>query len=137
MSEISKDTTKIISESLYLYYEALKSGDLKLLSSIMLEESYFIILSSFGFKHSFKDENFREMLKNIDKNKESLHKVEEVISADLKQASREHKIDITKIESNGAQRLILFYTEDTHLKKLYYSFSHGLWKIDYKAGRKR
>jgi hypothetical protein len=137
MSEISKETTEIISESLHLYYEALRVGDLKLLSSIMTEESYFIVLGSFGFKHSFKDEKFRETLKNIENNEESLKKVEKVISADLSNSHREHKIDINKFESNGPERIILHYTEDRHPKKMYYSFSLGEWKIDYKAGRKK
>ena len=137
MSEISKDITKIVSESLYLYYEALKSGDLELLSSIMTEESYFIILSSFGFKHSFKDEKFREILKKIDKERDSLHEVEKVISSDLKNSPREYELNIKRLESNGSERLILHYEENGHPKKLYYSFAHGMYKIDYKAGRRR
>lgn len=137
MSQISKDTTETISESLYLYYKAIESGDLKLLSSIMREASYFIALESFGFKHSLKDEKFRETLKNIDRDDKALDRVEKVISADLRESPREHKLDINEIESNGPERIILHYREDGHPKKLYYSYSDGMWKIDYMAGRRK
>jgi len=137
MTVIDNKTQDTLLEYLTLYYSALNSGDLELLSSIMTEESYLITLDSFGFKRAFGDKNFKQLLKDMHDDKLSLEKVENVLREDISKESKESKIDIIRYESNGSSRITLHYNEDVHPKKLYFSNSSGKWEIDYKAGRKK
>lgn len=135
MQLIDKKTQEILLESLLSYYDALQEGDLQKLSALMAKESYFVTLEAFCFKHAFKDAAFKKLLKEMDENENSLKKVEAVLSEDLKKESRKHQIDEISFEQKGAGRITLHYKEDTHPKKMYYSYTNGGWKIDFKAGR--
>lgn len=134
MSTISQQER--LSESLYLYYNSIKSGNLEQLKQIMTKESYLIILDSLCFKRAFKDPEIKALLHNIHSDESSLVKIEEIISEDLKNESKNHQIGIVNLEENGPNRAVLHYLEDKHPKKMYFSSSTGTWKIDYKAGRK-
>lgn len=77
------------------------------------------------------------VFKDAEHDSNSLKKVESVICTDLKQEAREHKVDVVSFESKGSDRITLHYTEDACAKKMYFSCIDGIWKIDYKAGRKK
>ncbi len=125
----------MLTSSLFLYYDALKSGDLQKLSDIMTTESYLLTLEALGFKRAFKDRSFKGLLKEIPDDEVSLKKVNNILSADLAEESREYQIEITAFDSKGPERITLYYRENGHPKRLYFSSSSREWKIDYKAGR--
>ncbi|MBU0720840.1 hypothetical protein KJ877_05815 [bacterium] len=137
MLKIDEKTQESLTGALFSYYENIRRGNLQVLSALMSEESYFITLESFGFRHVFKESAFKELLNNIGNDEASLKKVETVISDDLKKESREHTIEVVSFEPKAPERITLHYKEDGHPKKLYFSFSDGMWKIDYKAGREK
>ena len=136
MSTINKSTQERLSKSLYLYYDAMKNGNLKSLSTVMTKESYLITLDSIGFKRALKDKEFKKLLKSIETNQSSLDQVEEILSTDLADKESDSKIEVTKFEPNGSERITLHYSENGHPKKFYFSLKLNEWKIDYKAGRK-
>lgn len=125
-----------LSESLNLYYDSLKSGDLKNVSSLMTKDSYIMILESLGFKRAFRDSDFKVLLKSLHEDESALEKVEEVISQELKDEFKDTQISVVNLEENGPDRVTLHYLENEHPKKMYFSSSSGEYKIDYKAGRK-
>lgn len=135
MSVINSSDKKMLENALYTYYCALKKGDLQTLCALMTHDSYLLTLETLGFKEAFKDKYFKKLLKTIEESEESLKEVEKVLSANLIKESRSHQIEVTNCESKGPTRITLNYREDGHPKKLYFSSSHGGWKIDYKAGR--
>lgn len=136
MLAINQETQRRLSESLYLYYDAVKYGDLKSLSDIMTEESYLMTLESIGFKRAFKDKEFKKLLNNMHNDKYSLDRVEKILSKDLADAPSKHNVEIVEFEPNGSERVTLHYSVDSKSKKFYFSSASGEWKIDYKAGRK-
>ncbi|QOY55311.1 hypothetical protein HUE87_03475 [Candidatus Sulfurimonas marisnigri] len=137
MLTINDNTKKTLKDSLVLYYDALSCGDLIKLSTLMTRESYLITLEVLGFKHAFRNDEFKKLFKNIDSDENSLQKVESLISNDLAHEKRKHLINVISFESKGTDRVTVHYIEDTHPKKQYFSFSSDGWKIDYKAGRKK
>lgn len=137
MFAIEQSTKEALSESLLLYYSALKNGELQKLSSIMRRESYLITLEMLGFSRAFKDERFKMLLKKMEDDEESLQRVESILSKDLACANRNEKVEIVSFESKGLDRITLHYSENGHPKKQYYALLDTVWKIDYKAGRMR
>ena len=136
MLAVNQKIQKRLSKSLYLYYDAMKRGDLKSLSGVMTEESYLMTLDSIGFKRAFKDKEFKKLLNDMHNDKYSLDQVEVILSKDLANAPSEHNVEIVKFEPNGSERVTIHYSEDSKSKKFYFSSASGEWKIDYKAGRK-
>jgi len=136
MPIITTPIRESLTRSLHAYYETLNRGDLEAQSTLMTKESYILNLEAFGFKRAFKDPQFKKLLKEIADNEGALKRVEALLSNDLAQEAREHEIAVLSFESKGPDRITLSYSEDGHPKKLYFSSSSGVWKIDYKAGRK-
>lgn len=137
MLEIDENKKAILEESLLSYYDALKKGNMQKLSTLMCQESYISTLESLSFKHIFKDAKFKEVIAKAQSDSVCLQKVEETISEDLKQRVYTPIIDEITFEPMGYDRITLHYKENGHAKKQYYSLQNELWKIDYKAGRKR
>lgn len=135
MSVINSSDKKILENALYTYYDALKKGDMQTLSALMVRDSYLLTVETLGFKQAFKDEHFKKLLKAVGESEESLTEVEKTLSANLVEESRNHQIEVVGFELKGPTRITLNYREDGHSKKLYFSSSHGGWKINYKAGR--
>lgn len=135
MSTISDQVKTTLEEVLYRYYDALKHGDMLKLSALMTRGSYQLMLESLGFKRAFRDDRFNRLLKSIDEDADALKEVESVLSADLAAEARDHEIKPIDFESKGTDRISLRFTEDGHPKQLYFSSPHGVWTIDYKAGR--
>jgi len=126
-----------LTSSLLSYYEAVKQGDLNTLAAIMTKESYLMTLESLGFKHAFKDNSFKTLLKQMHEDQDALHTVERLLSADLAQEARTHEVALLAFDPRGSERITVRYTEDGHPKKLYFSYGQNGWKIDYKAGRQK
>lgn len=124
------EPSKIVSK----YYHALYSGDLSTVKDLMVEKSYIMTLESFGLRISFTDAAFKVELKKIEDNKDSLQKVEKILSRELVSKNKTPKIEIIKTEMNGKERQTVNYTEDGEVKKLYFSKENGHWLIDYYAG---
>ena len=119
-----------------LYYNLLYSGDLVGVKELMTVDSYIMILESFGLRLSFEDEYFKSLLKEIKESKDSLKKVEEILSKDLLARDNNSNIEILNTVMNGEKRQTVNYKEEDKLKKLYFSKEKGGWKINYYAGRK-
>ena len=137
MSTIDKAVQTALTETLRRYYDALKRGDMQLLSALMTEESYLITLEALGFKRAFKEPRFKRLLGTMEKDLHALKEVETILSANLEKESRSHQIEAGGFEPKGVDRITLHYREDGHPKKLYLSSSPGGWKIDYMAGRRK
>jgi hypothetical protein len=135
--EISNDVKESLKKSLYSYYASISEGDLDKLSSLMTQESYLSTLSTLGFKKAFRDESFKHLLEEIEHNAESLAEVEKLLSHELKNEARKNTLHVLSYESKGLDRITLHYTQELHLKKIYFSLEEGNWKIDLKAGRKK
>lgn len=118
------------------YYEALKSGNIDKVKSLMTKESYFMALDSLGLKLAFKDTTFKHSLEAIEDDENALRYVEEALSKDLPSRHLSSEINIENSEPNGTQRVTVNYTEDGKAKKLYFSKEDDGWKINYYAGRK-
>ncbi len=118
------------------YYQALNSGDIESVKSLMTEKSYFMTLESLGLKLAFKDVAFKEALEEIEENATSLKIVEQQLSEELSSRTRFPEIKIQKAEPNGSERITVHYTEDGKVKNLYFSKEKEGWKINYYAGRK-
>ena len=119
-----------------LYYKLLYSGDLKGVKVLMTEASYMMTLESYGLRLSLEDSHFRELLKEIDDSEESLKKVEDLLSKDLRSRNQTPQIEILNSEVNGEERQTVNYTQDDKDKKLYFSKENDGWKINYYAGRR-
>ncbi len=119
-----------------LYYNLLYSGDLVGVKELMTVDSYIMILESFGLRLSFEDEYFKSLLKEIKESKDSLKKVEEILSKDLLARDNNSNIEILNTVMNGEKRQTVNYKEEDQLKKLYFSKEKDGWKINYYAGRK-
>lgn len=137
MSTVDEHLKETLSASLRFYYEALKKGDLKTISSLMTRESYQLTLETLGFKRAFKDDDFKKLLKESAENGTAQKEVETRLGTDLAQEARAHRIEVIHFESKGPDRVTLHYEEDSRPKMLYFSSSPSGWKIDYKAGRKK
>lgn len=124
-------------ESLESYYESIDAGDLLRLSTLMTRESYLMSLNSLGFKKAFQDESFRRLLKEMEKDSKALLEVEEILSLELRGESRKYDIETLLYESKGSDRVTLRYSQDENPKKIHFSNQEGVWKIDFKAGRKK
>jgi len=119
-----------------VYYDALYSGDLETVKSLMTEVSYFMTLESFGLRLSFRDAAFKTLLEKVQEDGVALKKVEELLSKDMLSREYTPNIEIQNIEDNGDKRQTINYTEDEKPKKLYFSKEENGWKINYYAGRK-
>jgi len=119
-----------------LYYNLLYSGDLVGVKELMTVDSYIMILESFGLRLSFEDEYFKSLLKEIKESKDSLKKVEKILSKDLLARDNKSNIEIINTVMNGEKRQTVNYKEEDKLKKLYFSKEENGWKINYYAGRK-
>ena len=137
MFHIDTALEKKLVESLHLYYDSLRDADLKTLSSIMEKESYLTLLEMMSFKHVFHDSSFKTLLEAMENDVVALKKVEDVISSDLKERVNDTKVEVLSIEPRGSDRVTLHYTENEKPKKMYFSHSDNIWKIDSKAGRKK
>lgn len=118
------------------YYKALNTGDFESIKCLMTQQSYYMTLESLGLKLAFKDLLFKHELENMQEDKVSLQKVEQVLSEDLLSRNNSPKIKIGKMEPNGSSRVTVHYTEDEKVKNLYFSKEEDGWKINYYAGRK-
>jgi len=118
------------------YYKLLYSGELNGVKELMTEDSYIMTLESFGLRLSFENAHFKALLKEIKESKESLEKVEELLSKDLLKRDHKTKIEIVNAEMNGDMRQTVNYKEEDKVKKLYFSKEKDGWKINYFAGRK-
>ncbi len=118
------------------YYKLLYGGDLSGVKELMTEDSYFMTLESFGLRLSFEDPQFKALLKEIKESKDSLEKVEQLLSKDLLKRDHAAKIEILDTEMNGKMRQTVNYKEADKVKKLYFSKEKDGWKINYYAGRK-
>jgi len=136
MQTITTQTKEKLSQSLYSYYDALREGELKSLSSLMTKTSYITLIKALGFKQSFKDSEFKQLLKKSGEDKSSLKVVEAVLSSDLRAKVKQYEITLVSFEEKGSQRITVHYTEDRHAKKVYFSSTSGDWQIDYNAGRR-
>ena len=119
-----------------LYYNALYSGDLSFVKSLMTEESYMMTLETFGLRLSLRDRNFKSKLKEIEENSVALAEVERKLSDELVSRNKSPQIVVQDISWNGTRRQTVEYTEDGNLKRLYFSKEDDGWKINYYAGRK-
>jgi len=119
-----------------LYYNLLYSGNLVGVKELMTVDSYIMTLESFGLRLSFEDVFFKSLLKEIKESKDSLKKVEEILSKDLLARDNKSKIEIINTVMNGEKRQTVNYKEEDKLKKLYFSKEENGWKINYYAGRK-
>ncbi|WP_415406003.1 hypothetical protein ACLHDG_09555 [Sulfurovum sp. CS9] len=128
---MTEEPSEIISK----YYHALYNGDLSAVKDLMTEKSYIMTLESFGLRLSFRDGEFKSLLKEIEDSPESLEKVEALLSQEIISRNKAPKIKISKCEPNGSERETVYYTEDGKVKKLYFSKENGGWKINYYAGR--
>lgn len=135
MLTIEINIQEALAESLLLYYKSLECGDLETISTLMTQESYLVTVETLGFKRAFKDNEFRELLKQIGIDKKSLKKVEAILSNDLMNESRKYQLNIISFESKGFNRITINYNEGGVPKKLYFSLLNKEWKIDYRAGR--
>jgi hypothetical protein len=134
---LSNELKETLKESLYSYYTSISQGDLSKLSSLMTEESYIITISTLGFKKAFKDAHFKELLGEMENNAESLTKVQNILSQELKKESRKNSIEVISYELKGLERVTLHYKEDSHPKRIYFSKQNATWLIDLKAGRQK
>ena len=123
-------------ELITLYYNALYSGDLPFVKSLMTEESYMMTLETFGLRLSLRDRDFKSKLKEIDENSVALAEVERELSDELVSRNKSPQIVVQDISWNGMRRQTVEYTEDGKLKRLYFSKEDDGWKINYYAGRK-
>jgi hypothetical protein len=119
-----------------LYYNALYSGDLPFVKSLMTPESYIMTLETFGLGLTLRDRDFKEKLKEIEQNSISLAEVERKLSDELVSRNKSPQIVVQDIVWNGIKRQTVEYTEDGKLKRLYFSKEDDGWKINYYAGRK-
>lgn len=119
-----------------LYYNALYSGDLPFVKSLMTEESYMMTLETFGLRLSLRDRNFKSKLNEIEEDSVSLAEVERKLSDELVSRNKSPQIVVQDISWNGTRRQTVEYTEDGKLKRLYFSKEDDGWKINYYAGRK-
>ncbi|MBC8236997.1 MAG: hypothetical protein H8E76_02090 [Helicobacteraceae bacterium] len=137
MYPIDTALEKKLTESLHLYYDSLRSADLKSLRSVMEDESYFSLLEMMSFKHVFHDASFKVSLEAMQSDALALKKVEDAVSSDLKKRVQGVKIKVRSLESKGSDRAALHYSENDNIKKMYFSYSEENWKIDSRAGRKK
>lgn len=137
MTEITNSLKETLKESLESYYTSISEGNLTKLSTLMTQESYIITISTFGFKKAFKDESFKQLLKEIEKNAYALSQVERILSYELQKEARKNIIEVVSYEQKGVDRVTLHYNEDAHTKKIYFSKQNENWQIDLKAGRKK
>ncbi len=137
MPMIKSSTKETLTKLLLTYYDALKTGELQMLSALMTKESYIITLDVLGFKRAFKEPDFKKLLKQIGDDDVSLQEVQSILSADLAKQAKEHEITLLAFDFKGDDRITVRYTEDGHPKKVYFSSASGEWKIDYKAGRQK
>jgi len=117
------------------YYTALYTGDLTYVKSIMTQKSYLMMLDAFGLKLALEDPSFKAELEAAGTEVSSLNKVEDLLSSDLRSRKLSPQIEIIELESNGAQRVTVYYKEDGKSKRLYFSKEKEGWKINYFAGR--
>ncbi|MBL6973261.1 MAG: hypothetical protein ISR67_02620 [Sulfurimonas sp.] len=137
MYPIDTALEKKLTESLHLYYDSLRSADLKSLRSVMEDESYFSLLEMMSFKHVFHDASFKVLLETMQSDALALKRVEDAVSSDLKKRVQGVKIKVRSLESKGSDRAALHYSENDNIKKMYFSYSEENWKIDSRAGRKK
>jgi len=119
----------------FKYYKALYNGNLEIVKNILTPKSYIMMLESFGLKLSFEDPSFKSELEKVEEKASSLMQVEKALSDDLISRNLSPKIDILEVESNGSERITVYYTEDGKRKNLYFSKEDSGWKINYYAGR--
>jgi len=136
MYNINIETKETLTKALLAYYQTLSDGDLTTLAALMTKDSYITLLTALGFKRSFKDPEFRELLKTSSNSDAALSIVEAVLSDDLKQEKQQHRIELLSFEPKGRDRITVNYQEDGHLKKVYFAKHNEQWHIDYNAGRK-
>jgi len=103
----------------------------------MKKESYIFMLETFGFKRAFKDEHFETLLESMQSNETALREVQKTLSKDLKEEGRKANLGVVSYEKKGEERVTLHYTQDKNPKKMYFSKQGNIWKIDFKAGRKK
>jgi hypothetical protein len=118
------------------YYDAMETGALATVKSLMTKESYLMTLESFGLARSFRDPAFKTLLKQAGDDRKALQQVEKAISVDLKARDDVKKIVIGTTQSNGAGRVSVHFEENGRPKKLYLFEIDGQWLLDYKAGRR-
>jgi hypothetical protein len=135
LNELSHNLKETLQESLNSYYFSISQGDLVKLSTLMTQESYLIVLTTLGFKKAFRDKDFEHLLEEIGDNPKSLSEVQNLLSQDLREESRQYAVEVRSYENKGTQRITLHYTENGQLKKMYFSLQDTQWKIDFKAGR--